>query len=427
MTKYELNQMDVKNDGRIVLYQRPRKDGSIIPTWQMRISVPNSTGYHRSTTGETEQPEAIRIAVNKYEELYMKVLSGGSLQSKSFSDVFNHWEIDLPKLIVGKNRAENYSSERISLVKNYPLVFFKDKKIEEIQKRDFIDYRIWRNEHSVKVNPSSGRSTPYIPSNNSLRKESVAIKLMFSYAKDKGWCSSIPDMDVPSLDKKRRPTFTIKEWRKLTRMMREWVKEGKQKGHVGRDRYLIHQYVLILANCGARIGEIRFLRWNEIETKSLEDGTKRLVASVKGKTGERQVVFNEGSEEYVKRIYDMRKQEINNNPDYDGFVICKRDGSPIGSFKKGFDSLLTYCDLVNDEKGQKRTLYSLRHFYATQRLSEEVSPYLLASNMGTSVEMLERHYGQVVNDLVALEITKTKRKSKPPKLGLNDYPFEVKL
>ena len=219
-------------------------------------------------------------------------------------------------------------------------------------------------------------------------------------------------MDVPSLDKKRRPTFTIKEWRKLTRMMREWVKEGKHKGHVGRDRYLIQQYVLILANCGARIGEIRFLRWNEIETKSLGDGTKRLVASVKGKTGERQVVFNEGSEEYVKRIYDMRKQEINNNPDYDGFVICKRDGSPIGSFKKGFDSLLTYCDLVNDAKGQKRTLYSLRHFYATQRLSEEVSPYLLASNMGTSVEMLERHYGQVVNDLVALEITKTKRKSK---------------
>ena len=86
-----------------------------------------------------------------------------------------------------------------------------------------------------------------------------------------------------------------------------------------------------------------------------------------------------------------------------------------------------FCDLVNDTKGQKRTLYSLRHFYATQRLSEEVSPYLLASNMGTSVEMLERHYGQVVNDLVALEITKTKRKSKPPKLGLNDYPFEVKI
>jgi hypothetical protein len=46
--------------------------------------------------------------------------------------------------------------------------------------------------------------------------------------------------------------------------------------------------------------------------------------------------------------------------------------------------------------------------YATFRLSEEVSPYLLAKQMGTSVEMLEKHYGQVVNRLVATQITKTR-------------------
>ena len=53
-----------------------------------------------------------------------------------------------------------------------------------------------------------------------------------------------------------------------------------------------------------------------------------------------------------------------------------------------------------------------------------MGPYLLASNMGTSIEMLQRFYGQVVNDLVAKEITKTKRESKPPKFGANEYPFE---
>ena len=39
--------------------------------------------------------------------------------------------------------------------------------------------------------------------------------------------------------------------------------------------------------------------------------------------------------------------------------------------------------------GKSRTLYSLRHMYAAFRLSEEVSPFLLARQMGTSVEMLE--------------------------------------
>ena len=43
---------------------------------QMRISVPNSTGYHRQSTGETEQLGAIRKALNKYEELAITGLSG---------------------------------------------------------------------------------------------------------------------------------------------------------------------------------------------------------------------------------------------------------------------------------------------------------------------------------------------------------------
>ena len=111
MTKYELNQMDVKNDGRIVLYQRPRKDGSIIPTWQMRISVPNSTGYHRQSSGQKEQSEAVRIAVNKYEELAVKILSGGSLKSKSYKSVLEAWTVDLPRM-VGNERKEYVETHR---------------------------------------------------------------------------------------------------------------------------------------------------------------------------------------------------------------------------------------------------------------------------------------------------------------------------
>ena len=72
--------------------------------------------------------------------------------------------------------------------------------------------------------------------------------------------------------------------------------------------------------------------------------------------------------------------------------------------------------------GKSRTLYSLRHMYAAFVLSEEVSPFLLARQMGTSVEMLEQHYGQVVNRLVATQITKT-RSRQTVKVTENVYPF----
>jgi site-specific recombinase XerD len=176
---------------------------------------------------------------------------------------------------------------------------------------------------------------------------------------------------------------------------------------------------------------MRFLRWSDLTSQTVTpriDGladTKRLVASVSGKTGEREIVFQQGSEEYIKRLYDLRKSELGQHPPTDEFVFSTSVGAPILSFRKGFDSLLRYCGLTNDSKGEKRSLYSLRHFYATQRLSEEVSPFLLGRQMGTSIEMLERFYGHVVTSLVANEVTKTKvNRDYPVLAGNTDYPFE---
>ena len=76
-----------------------------------------------------------------------------------------------------------------------------------------------------------------------------------------------------------------------------------------------------------------------------------------------------------------------------------------------------------ERDGAARTIYSLRHFYATQRLSHETSPFLLAKQMGTSVEMLEKFYGQTVTSALAAQITKANRTKET---GRRDgaYPFE---
>ena len=79
----------------------------------------------------------------------------------------------------------------------------------------------------------------------------------------------------------------------------------------------------------------------------------------------------------------------------------------LSSFRKSYDRLLKHLNLQFDNRGTKRTIYSLRHTYATFRLEDEVNPHLLARQMGTSVKMLEEHYGQTRGKLVAQQITKT--------------------
>jgi|APFEC2959095136_1045048.scaffolds.fasta_scaffold04966_3 integrase len=50
-------------------------------------------------------------------------------------------------------------------------------------------------------------------------------------------------------------------------------------------------------------------------------------------------------------------------------IFCHRDGSPITSFKKSFEQALRKAGVLYGSDGKKRTPYSLRHTYATMRLS----------------------------------------------------------
>lgn len=82
------------------------------------------------------------------------------------------------------------------------------------------------------------------------------------------------------------------------------MKEGEALA-TWRQRFVTQQYVLVLANAGLRVGELRGLRWSDLRTVHTNDGTC-LVAEVRGKTGIREVVFQDGAENYIKRIYDLR-------------------------------------------------------------------------------------------------------------------------
>lgn len=50
---------------------------------------------------------------------------------------------------------------------------------------------------------------------------------------------------------------------------------------------------------------------------------------------------------------------------------------------------------IRDEMASRRSTYCFRHTYATYRLMEGVDVYFLAKQMGTSVKMIEDHYGHI--------------------------------
>ena len=83
-------------------------------------------------------------------------------------------------------------------------------------------------------------------------------------------------------------------------------------------------------------------------------------------------------------------------------LFANKGGDDIHTFEVGFRNLMTAANLDTDRHGNARTLYSLRHTYATFRLLYGgTDVYLLSRNMGTSVNMIEQHYGHVSTTLAA--------------------------
>lgn len=404
----------VLKDGRIVLYKR---DGIKNPKWQARISVPKSKGYKIVSTKSVDLDDAKRFAGELYDELYSRVRDGGSIQSKTFKQVFEEWEKHVTTM--GHTTRGGSWDGTIHRIKSHALKFFGSMRMENIGSPEFTQFWQLRKESSSKK----------VPTNGTLRRERTSIMPVFKYALSKGYISKLPDTNPPKAKSERRPTFSDAEWRLIMTKMKGWIVEG-QKLATARDRIVAAHYFVILANTGLRVGELRDLRWNDLWQVEEADGSYQ-VGRASGKTGKREFIFQPGSEASIKVLYNLRCKELRKThpkqqdlvPEIDGLVICHPDGSPIGSLKRSFQSLLKFAGVPQwDKHGVNRTIYSLRHFYATRRLSSETNAYLVAKQMGTSVEMLEKHYGQTVTSTLAQQITK----SKPLKIDvemISDPPF----
>ena len=61
-----------------------------------------------------------------------------------------------------------------------------------------------------------------------------------------------------------------------------------------------------------------------------------------------------------------------------------------------FADLLKRGGLERNALGERYSLYSLRHFYAVRALRRRVDVYMLARNMGTSVQIIQDYYGRRV-------------------------------
>ena len=144
------------------------------------------------------------------------------------------------------------------------------------------------------------------------------------------------------------------------------------------------------------------MRWRDIEWIT-KDGNRYLQLTVDGKVGKRQAIARHNTEDYLRRLQLRRPNLANLTFDQllrkkvSEKVFVLEDGTETDSLAGTFRGLMKDSGLDKDrETKEKRSLYSLRHTYAhLSILRERMDVYTLAKQMGTSVQMIEQHYGHL--------------------------------
>jgi integrase len=78
--------------------------------------------------------------------------------------------------------------------------------------------------------------------------------------------NEMPTIRTENITWKPRSTSSDKEYSKLLAVGRSRIKaaEDSKRDREAHQRFMVYQYVLIAANCGARVTELINLRWKDI-------------------------------------------------------------------------------------------------------------------------------------------------------------------
>ena len=252
--------------------------------------------------------------------------------------------------------------------------------------------------------PAESRTVAFI-SDSTIRFEMSIFGAVMNYAIKKRYVAASQRFDErPKLKVMRRDEFTLEEYRHLHTVGRSWVKAAIRPSSTWY-RTVAYNFILIMCNTGMRPSEAKNLRWRDITTGRDRQGTELVVLFVQGKGKSRKLVAPKSVGEYFERIREATRQyrrdkaeaaagEVVFRPE--GRVFTTVTGEPAKSlYKAMIEDLLSKAKLREGASGVPRSTYCFRHTYATFRLGEGVDVYFLAEQMGTSVKMIEEHYGHV--------------------------------
>jgi integrase len=341
----------------------------------------------RRSTRTNDIAEATERAETWYRDAQFRASLGDRLETVSFKRLAAAYEHH----ITGLSKA----TYQLPTIQRHFLPYFASvQDITKIRTPELMAYM----DHRRAKTPS--------PTPQTLNRENSVLRQMLRYAHDCEWIKAIPRL--PNLSerqtRRRRRHFTLDEYETL-------ISVADQRAEACRDyptkrlywqRSLLRDYIIVLANTGLRVDESKTVIWRNVD---FQEGTVLLEHAGKTRSSRRALIREPGIAA-LRAIQERRLaylQAVAFDPlcipmmDANERVFSMPDGQFVLCYKTAFRHLLDACGFEYRDAKDRHVLTSLRHTYATLRLTTRTgiraSVKALSKQMGTSERMIERHYG----------------------------------
>ena len=367
-----------------------RRDDS--SNWQAHFKVKGVRTWVRKTTNTNNVSEAASLAERFYMKATFDFEDGRPVITRRFRSVAAVVILGLEEQIRDSTALVSYK-EYITALKLYHIPFFGAHYIDNITPALISEFHAWRRDQLGRELSASAQNT-----------HNVAMNRVFDLATEKGYMNIYqrPPLKNTGHVGDRRAEFSHDEIIKLMQCGDSFIANARM-AKTKLIRELLTIYVPFMAATGIRPGtEAEFLEWRHIDVE-IRDGQPILHFRLqRGKRGARNLIAHHSCwlllEKLKAQSPDLAHLSLNE-------VLKKRfakrlfrlsDGTAPHELNKSFrqwllESGLLQCPVTSKE----RTLYSLRHYYATQRLLEGIPIHDLAQQMGTSVQMITKHYSHL--------------------------------
>jgi integrase len=370
------------------------------PLWQFRYRIRNGA-WHRQSTKKASLELAVEVACEAYDLARFRQRLGLAHTARSFAQIAATALEELRRQIDAARGKTAYDSY-VSCIERYFLPYFGDRQFEQLTHQDIQDFELWRDRQMAKK-PRASTLMNFASAWNRLRETGVRH----------GWISpnaKIPKLTTIGIKSVARPAFTRAEIDHLVAAMPEWTGQGRLAIEK-ITRPLVRDYVEMLLYTGMRHGtEALGVRWQHVSWHT-DKGDRYLRIWVDGKTGGRWLIAKHAAVGVLQRLHARQsdvarmtfEQLLTSNSSQ--LVFRTNDLHQPARLDGAFKRLLKDVELLLDANGQVRTLYSLRHTYATLELLENGTDiHTLARQMGNSVLMIERHYSKLTATMAARQL-----------------------